>query len=201
MSDFQENNNNERELVLRLINGDEDAFCSLYASYKNRLVFYSIRFLKSQESAEDLFQDAFTVIWQSRQFINPDMSFSSYLYTIVKNRILNQLRDLEQHEKLRNDILKNAVDYSNETIENILTADLQNLLQEGMNKLTDRQRQIFRMSRELNMTHKEIAEQLNISVNTVQQSISTSLSSLRDFLQKHYITHAELLLLLFFMNQ
>ena len=200
MLENQESNKYERELVLRLINGDEDAFCSLYALYKDRLVFYSIRFLKSQESAEDLFQDAFTLIWQSRQFLNPDLSFQSYLYKIIRNRILNQLRDLDNHEKMKNDIMTKSVDYSNETLDNILTTDLQNLLNEGMNKLTDRQRQIFKMSREKDMTHKEIAEQLNISVNTVQQSISTSLSTLRDFLKKHYITNAELILLLFFMN-
>lgn len=65
----------ERSLVLRLIDGDEDAFCELYASYKNRLIYFAMRFLKSREYAEDVFQDAFTVIWQGRRFINPDTSF------------------------------------------------------------------------------------------------------------------------------
>lgn len=60
----------ERSLVLRLIDGDEDAFCELYASYKNRLIYFAMRFLKSREYAEDVFQDAFTVIWQGRRFIN-----------------------------------------------------------------------------------------------------------------------------------
>ncbi len=71
----------ERELVLRLIDGDEDAFCELYAAYKNRLLYFAMKFVKSREFAEDIFQDAFTVVWQSRRFINPDASFSSYLYT------------------------------------------------------------------------------------------------------------------------
>lgn len=88
----------ERSLVLRLIDGDEDAFCELYASYKNRLIYFAMRFLKSREYAEDVFQDAFTVIWQGRRFINPDTSFSSYLYTIVRNRVLNQLRDLDNQD-------------------------------------------------------------------------------------------------------
>ena len=79
----------ERTLVLRLIDGDEEAFCELYAAYKNRLIYFAMRFLKSRDYAEDVFQDAFTVIWQGRRFINPDTSFSSYLYTIVRNRILN----------------------------------------------------------------------------------------------------------------
>ena len=72
----------ERTLVLRLIDGDEEAFCELYAAYKNRLIYFAMRFLKSRDYAEDVFQDAFTVIWQGRRFINPDTSFSSYLYTL-----------------------------------------------------------------------------------------------------------------------
>lgn len=76
----------ERELVLRLIDGDEDAFCELYAAYKNRLLYFAMKFVKSREFAEDIFQDAFTVVWQSRRFINPmRLSHPIYirLYAIV----------------------------------------------------------------------------------------------------------------------
>ena len=51
----------ERSLVLRLIEGEEDAFCELYAAYKNRLIYFAMCFLKSREYAEDIFQDAFAV--------------------------------------------------------------------------------------------------------------------------------------------
>ena len=50
---------------------------------------------------EDIFQDTFTIVWQSRKFINLDSSFSAYLYTIMRNRILNMLRDLEYQEQLK----------------------------------------------------------------------------------------------------
>ena len=78
-----------------------------------------MRFLKSREYAEDIFQDAFAVVWQGRRFINPDASFSAYLYTIVRNRILNQLRDLSNQDKLREQILSQAVNYTNETKDEI----------------------------------------------------------------------------------
>ena len=110
----------ERELVLRLIDGDEDAFCELYAAYKNRLLYFAMKFVKSREFAEDIFQDAFTVVWQSRRFINPDVSFSSYLYTIVRNRILNQIRDMANEDKLKEHILSHAVDSANEKNNKIL---------------------------------------------------------------------------------
>ena len=187
--------NDERSLVLRLIDGNEDAFCELYAAYKIRLVYFAMRFLKSREYAEDVFQDAFTIIWQGRRFINPDASFSSYLYTIVRNRILNQLRDLVNQDKLKEQILQQAVDYSNDTKNEILANDLKQLISCAMQQLTPRQRKIFEMSREQQMSHKEIADVLGISVNTVQESISTSLRTLRFYLKKNFMVGTDLILL------
>ena len=170
---------NERSLVIRLIAGDEDAFCELYAAYKNRLIYFAMRFLKSREYAEDIFQDAFTTIWESRRFINPNTSFSSYLYTIMRNRILNHLRELASEDRLKEQILSQA---------------------HALKQLTSRQREIFEMSREKQMSYKEIAEALGISVNTVQEHISSSLRSLRTYLEKHSVTGTDLILLLICLN-
>ena len=190
---------NERSLVIRLIAGDEDAFCELYAAYKNRLIYFAMRFLKSREYAEDIFQDAFT-IWESRRFINPNTSFSSYLYTIMRNRILNHLRELASEDRLKEQILSQAIDYSNETNNEIIANDLQRLISHALEQLTSRQREIFEMSREKQMSHKEIAEALEISVNTVQEHISSSLRSLRTYLEKHSVTGTDLILLLICLN-
>ena len=73
----------ERELVLRLIDGDEEAFCELYAAYKNRLLYFALKFVKSREFAEDIFQDAFTVVWQTRRFINPETSLSLPIFILL----------------------------------------------------------------------------------------------------------------------
>ena len=189
-----------RSLVLRLIEGDEDAFCELYAAYKNRLIYFAMRFLKSREYAEDIFQDAFAVVWQGRRFINPDASFSAYLYTIVRNRILNQLRDLSNQDKLREQILSQAVNYTNETKDEIIANDLRQFISRALQQLTPRQREIFQMSRERQMSHREIAEVLGISVNTVQESISISLRTLRTYLEKNSIVGADLILLLVCLN-
>lgn len=190
----------ERSLVLRLIEGDEDAFCELYAAYKNRLIYFAMRFLKSREYAEDIFQDAFAVVWQGRRFINPDASFSAYLYTIVRNRILNQLRDLSNQDKLREQILSQAVNYTNERKDEIIANDLRQFISRALQQLTPRQREIFQMSRERQMSHREIAEVLGISVNTVQESISISLRTLRTYLEKNSIVSADLILLLVCLN-
>lgn len=196
-----DNFSEERSLILRLIEGDEDAFCELYATYKNRLIYFAMRFLKSREYAEDVFQDAFTVVWQSRRFINPDASFSSYLYTIMRNRILNQLRNSANEEKLKESILSQALDYTEDTKREVMLNDLKSLISHALQQLTPRQREIFEMSREAQLSHKEIADKLGISVNTVQEYISISLKLIRTYLIKYSGSeYVDLLLLLICLN-
>lgn len=196
-----DNFSEERSLILRLIGGDEDAFCELYATYKNRLIYFAMRFLKSREYAEDVFQDAFTVVWQSRRFINSDASFSSYLYTIMRNRILNQLRNAANEEKLKESILSQALDYTEDTKREVMLNDLKSLISHALQQLTPRQREIFEMSREAQLSHKEIADKLGISINTVQEHISTSLKLIRTYLIKYSGSeYVDLLLLLICLN-
>lgn len=196
-----DNFSEERSLILRLIEGDEDAFCELYATYKNRLIYFAMRFLKSREYAEDVFQDAFTVVWQSRRFINPDASFSSYLYTIMRNRILNQLRNAANEEKLKESILSQALDYTEDTKREVMLNDLKSLISHALQQLTPRQREIFEMSREAQLSHKEIADKLGISINTVQEHISISLKLIRTYLIKYSGSeYVDLLLLLICLN-
>lgn len=160
----------ERSLVLRLIEGEEDAFCELYAAYKNRLIYFAMRFLKSREYAEDIFQDAFTIVWQGRRFINPDASFSAYLYTIVRNRILNQLRDLSYQDKLREQILSQAVNYTNETRDEIIYNPQIQISAESETK-----RSIFREKDKTKRSKKESAQH---SKSRNKSFVMTSVSAL-----------------------
>jgi len=190
----------ERELIKKLINSDEEAFCELYALYKNRLMYFAMKFLKSKEFAEDVFQDAFASVWQNRRFLNPESPFSAYIYTIVRNRILNLLSTFENEKKLKESILSSAIEIDNETSQSILDADLSAIIEKAIENLTPQQSKVFEMSRKQFMSHKEIAAELGISVYTVQQHISTSLRLIRTYLTKYSETYTDLLILLFCLN-
>ena len=110
--------------------------------------------------------------------------------------MLNCLRDLESQEHLREHILSKAVDYTDNTNEEILANDLHRFISHALQFLTPRQREIFTMTREKHMSHREIADALGISVNTVHESISISLRTLRAYLEKHAVAHADIILLL-----
>ena len=118
----------------------------------------------------------------------------------MKNRILNLLAGIEKEQQLKNVILSGSVDVTNDTEDKILDDDLNQLLEKALLDLTSQQRRIFDMSRKEMKSHKEIAEELNISVYTVQQHISASLKVIRSYLVKYSGTYADLLVLLFCLN-
>ncbi len=190
---------NEKEIVERLVLGDKDAFCELYAAYKEVVIRFSMRMTKSGIVAEDVFQDTFATIWQSRRFINPELPFSAYLFTVVKNRILNILREEDNQLILKSVISSKQKEEEHTTRETILLNDLMRLIQEAKQTLTPKQLHVYELSREKNMSHAEIAETLEISKNTVREHISMALKQIRDYLHKHG-NYPELMICLGLLN-
>ena len=113
----------------------------------------------------------------------------------MRNRVLNQLRSLEQESSLKEAILSQAVDYSNSTSQAIAVAELEAVVNEALGKLTPRQREVFELSRRQRLSLKEIAQALDISVNTVQEYISASLHTIRHYLSHKYSKEVDLLLI------
>lgn len=190
----------EKKLIQGILRDDEAAFCELYALYKDRLMYFAMRYVKSREFAEDVFQDAFASVWQNRRFLNPDLPFGPYIYTIIKNRILNLLAGIHKESELKKAILSHALEVTNETENTVLEADFGQLLSKAFEQLTPQQKRIFRLSRNEMKSHKEIAEELGLSVYTVQQHISAALKIIRAYLKKYADTYADLLLLLVCLN-
>lgn len=179
-------NDKEKYWVSRLVKSDEEAFCALYSLYKKRIIYFSMKFVKSEDFAEDIFHDTFTALWQTRAFLDPNIPISSYLYTIARNRILNILRDLSPEDQLHDFILSQAIDYTEDVFEKVTASELKDIIYQAINKLTKRQREVFEMSRYEGLSHKEIAQALGISVYTVQEHISTALKILQTSIHQKY---------------
>lgn len=189
----------EQELVTRLTEGDKEAFCKLYSLYRTQLAFFAVKFLKSSAYTEDIVQDTFLHVWLSRKFIRADQPFSAYLYTIAKNRILNQLRSMEHQQILEEHLQKNAIDYTEDTQNELLSQDLKEVVQKAFETLSPRQQEVFRLSREGQLSYKEIAEKLGISVNTVHEHITSCLYTIRHYLIKYGKVNSDLLTIILFI--
>ena len=175
----------DTELVNLLIRDNETAFSELYVRYKDKLHYFCLSLLKSEEETNDIVQEIFIRLWESRIFINPDLSFSSFLYTIARNRILNYFRDMDIDAKAKSILAQNKPVEEDVIESNLIYTEYQNILKEAIEQLSPQRKKIFNMSRMDNLTHKEIAEQLGISVNTVQEHISESLRFIKTYFGKH----------------
>ncbi len=174
----------EKDLILKLNRGDPMAFSHLFSLYKNQVFYYCMRYVKEKEIAEDLTQDVFLTIWDKRKIIDPETPFSAFLYTITRNLIFDTFRSLEARSRLYRTLLAHAVDYTEEVEKKLEEKNIRELLQQALKGLTERQREVFLLSREKGLSHKEIALKLDISLYTVQDHIKDALERIRTYLLK-----------------
>ena len=189
----------DTELAILLTLNDEAAFSELYVRYKDKLYYFCLHLLKSKEEANDIVQEIFIRIWESRNFINPDLSFSSFLYTMARNRILNYFRDIDIDEKVKEILATQKVTEEEAIDPKIIYTEYQVILQNAISQLPPQRRKIFNMSRIESMSHKEIAAELGISVNTVQEHISEALKFIKAYFSKHADMSISLLLAAFIL--
>lgn len=191
----------DKHLTELLSKGEEKAFCELYIRYKNRLFLFSLKFLKDKDLTEDIVQDIFTHLWESRYFIDANYNISSYLFTITKNRILNTLKKYSTEKNIIDIIMSKSLVEQVSADNEIIDSEYKNLFKAAINKLPPTRKKIFVLSRMEHMTHKEIAATLNISIYTVQEHISESLKYIKKYLSLHTDIHFCLPLFLYFLYQ
>ncbi len=183
---------NEQQLFERLRNSDEAAFRVIYNNYSSRLYYFVLEFIHLKDAAENIVQDIFVTLWNKRKDLKDGTNLSSYLFTGAKNNALYRLRDKKYRQKL----FSNAMDVSelNLSIDALTTVDtsafafqeIEQIIQETLSSLPPQCRKVFELSRFQEMKNREIAEELNISIKTVEGHISKGIKTfkvaLKDYL-------------------
>lgn len=169
-----------QELLLLIQKDDRIAFYHLYDRYCRRLYGFVLRYLKQKEDAEEIVQEVFVKIWESRNKIDAYSSFEAFLFTIAYNTTISLLRKRTNEAKYLDHLksLQQSIN-SPDLIDEIQYNELNNRVKLLLNELTPRQQEIFQLSREDGLTHDEIAKKLDISVNTVKKHMANSLTFLK----------------------
>lgn len=156
------------------------AFDAIYEKYCNRLYVFVIRYVKQKTDAEEIVQEVFIKIWENRTKIDVYSSFESFIFTISYNSAISLLRR-RIHEKKYLEYLKSLqeVEHDQQITDEIHFKELNENINFLLEKLTPRQKEVFRLSREEGLTHEEIAKKLGISVNTVKNHMVSSLNFLK----------------------
>lgn len=135
-------------------------------------------YTKDRQAAEDIVQQVFVVLWQTKQDLVENENPKFYLYRSVKNRCLNYIRDTRKMVKDELDNF-NPPDTSPGIEENLNVKELQNRINALVDELPPACRRVFLMSRREQLSHKEIAELLDISTKTVENQITKALKHIR----------------------
>jgi RNA polymerase sigma-70 factor (family 1) len=169
--------------IQQLIAGDEAAFDLIYEAYSSMVYRLAFRFLKDAQQSEEIVQECFINLWTSREKLNVAGDIWLYLYVIAKRLSLNSLRQMCQSREFSDKLVNHIATVHNDTEEDLLVSDLEQFTERIINKLPRQQQLIFRLSRVEHLTHKEIADQLQISPNTVKNHMVEALKTLKSQLQ------------------
>ena len=164
---------------------DKSSFESLFRSEFKGLVRFAITYLKDYEAAREVVQEAFLTLWEKRADIDMEKSVKTYLSTAVRNRALNHLRDNKKFDTGLLGVEGVFPDKDARQSDTLEVAELKGKIDDAVNGLPEKCREIFLLNRAEHLKYKEIANRLGISVKTVETQMSKALQHLREHLKEY----------------
>ena len=184
------------EILQKIISGDMSSFEHVYRYYFPRLNYFSNQYLYDAEASKNIVQDVFTELWDKRNTLRRDTNLNAWLFTVTKNKSLKAISHLKSQQNYDNYIRIRLLEVNYKSLaefdtSNLVFEELQLQIQLALDKLPPACRKVFEMSRFEDKKNKEIAEELSLSIKTVEAQISKALRSLKndlkDYLPLFYI--------------
>lgn len=159
---------------------DKKSFEALFRKHFRGLTYFALEYVKDGDIAREIVQDVFAGLWEKRNSIRLDRSPAAYLGTSVKNRSLNYLRD---HKKFDQEILEMEgldASYHYREHDHLVTEELRERIEKATSELPEKCREVFLKNRVEQKKYQEIADELGISLKTVEAQMSKALRIMRD---------------------
>jgi RNA polymerase sigma-70 factor (ECF subfamily) len=175
----------DQELLLSLQAGNQSAFEMVFRNFYQSLCRYAYSFLSDKDEAEEIVQSTFIQVWEKRSSIEIQTSLRSYLYRMVRNACLNVIK----HEKVKQIHVSHemkVVEKERALVDEVVHSnELELKISEAMKLLPEQCRLVFQLSRFEDLKYAEIADQLQISVKTVENQIGKALKIMRENLKEY----------------
>lgn len=185
----------EREMLLRLRQGDEGAFAWIYHTYKNLIGYKLLRLLKSETLVEEMMQEVFLKVWEHRASIAIDKSFKSYLYRITENMVIDLFRRAKKEKSILDEIIAGNTELYTHIEEAIFKKEHANLLDQLITQLPARRKKIFIACKLEGKSYQQVAKEYGIATTTVNDHLQKAMHYL-----KSRLTVAQDALLVFIIN-
>jgi RNA polymerase sigma-70 factor (family 1) len=175
----------DQEVFSAMQSGEIPAFEMLFKTFYQPLCRYATSFLKDPDDAEEIVQAAFIGFWEKRETISIDTSVKSYLYRAVRNSCLNELK----HEQVKQRYIAGETVMGEKLSESAdhlaIHVELEDKIKAAIQRLPEQCRLIFTMSRFEELKYQEIADQLNLSLKTVENQMGKALKIMRAQLKEY----------------
>lgn len=170
----------DRELIILLgkSTGEGAAYCQIFKLYYPTLLKFANAMLKDEASAKDVVQNAFVKLWMRRSTLSPDTNLKAWLYTVVKNEILDILRSLRV--KKRNILGHEELNIPSQDSDRISFIETSSLLSKAIQSMPTQRRTVFEMSLQ-NIPNAEIADKLGLSIRTVEKHLELARKYMKNF--------------------
>ena len=172
----------DEQLVILLKKGDQAAFTEIYLRYAEKLAGFAASKLYSLDDARDILHDLFVAFWETRNELNISSNLQSYLFTILRRRIIDKIRKNITREEYAIMLQSLTATHHSGTEQQIAEKELQQQIQKALDELPPRVKEIYLLSREENLNTREIAEKLNLSEQTIKNQLTVALKHLRQAL-------------------
>ena len=166
-------------LVKALKEGNQLAFRIEYKTYAAQTFSLAFKYLLNKELAEDAVQNLFLKLWLKKEEIDETKPINRYLFTMLKNDLLNTLRDSKKNIYLLEDCLSMVLELEDNSQNENLKQEQMNIIQQALEQLSPQRRKVFEMKVSGKYSNQEIADKLNLSINTIKFQYSQSLKQIR----------------------
>lgn len=177
--------NSVKILLLKVAEGDENAFGQLFKAYYNQLGEFIMRITESEPLTQEIVQDVFLKIWINRSSLAEIDSFKAYLLVVARNHAFNCLKQIAREKSRKKEWINTVLYHASNNVEEATTIDTGNLIDEAVELLPPQQKKVYTLSRRDGMKQQEIASELNISLETVKKHMVLALRFLKNNLRTH----------------
>ncbi|MET0393737.1 MAG: RNA polymerase sigma-70 factor [Chitinophagaceae bacterium] len=173
----------ERVLFHRLAQDDEQAYTEIFHLFTPRLFPYLLKIARDEHLARELLQETFVKLWEKRASLEQVEQPVAWLFRVAANLCLMHLRTQANRYRLLQQ-KGSAPEAVNEITAQLEGREVARVIQQAVHALPPQRQKIYRLSREDGLAHQQIADQLQISVQTVKNQLGISLKFIQEFLQK-----------------
>lgn len=188
----------EQLILQRIAGGDEPAFKALFDEYKGRLFAFILKFIRSEQVAEELVLDVFMKIWLGRELLGQIRNFDAFLFRVAHNKSIDFLRSAANDSALRellwDDIQASAGEQPDAQLQK---REFEAHVRKAVALLPPQAQKVYQLSRDADMSHDQIAAQLQISRSTVNNHIVAAQRFIRNYLSREM----DLAILIFFWTR